>query len=131
MRRELERERIEPDQANGVETDNDELGEGDATRPQVRGDNEVTTAMKEMTNALVQTTCIRESNRAINRNINNLLEEKQHRQPAEGIAPAERTGNFMESGHRHRPNTRRLIVGMITPIPMMMNVSCINPGSSK
>ena len=48
-RRELEREGIQPDQANGVETDNDELGEGDATRPQVRGDNEVTTAMKEMT----------------------------------------------------------------------------------
>ena len=105
-RRELEREGVEPDQANGVETDNDELGEGDATRPQVRGDNEVTTAMKEMTNALVQT--IRESNRAINRNINNLLEEVQRRQPAERIAPAERTGNFVESGHRHRPSTRRL-----------------------
>ena len=105
-RRELEREGVELDQANGVDTDNDELGEGDATRPQVRGDNEVTTAMKEMTNALVQT--IRESNRAINRNINNLLEEVQRRQPAERIAPAERTGNFIESGHRHRPNTRRL-----------------------
>ena len=64
--------------------------------------------MKEMTNALVQT--IRESNRAINRNINNLLEEVQRRQPAEltAPAPAERTGNFIESGHRHRPNTRRL-----------------------
>ena len=105
---EIEREGVKPDQANGVETDNDELGEGDATRPQVRGDNEVTTAMKEMTNALVQT--IRESNRVINRNINNLLEEVQRRQPAERIAqaPAERTGNFIESGHRHRPNTRRL-----------------------
>ena len=62
--------------------------------------------MKEMTDALVQT--IRGSNRAINRNINNLLEEVQRRQPAERIAPAKRTSNFIESGHRHRPNTRRL-----------------------
>lgn len=104
VHREREREGVEPDQANGVETDNDELGEGDATRPQVRGDNEVTTAMKEMTNALVQT--IRESNRAITRNINSLFEEVQRRQPADQTASAQRTGNFTESGHRHRPNTR-------------------------
>lgn len=99
---------IGSDHGNGVETDNDGQAEGDATRHQVRGDNQVTTAMKEMTNALVQT--IRESNRAINRNINNLLEEVQRRQPTDQMTsvPAQRTGNYTEQGRRPRPNARHM-----------------------
>ena len=36
---------------DGMETDNDGQAEGDAARPKVRGNNEVTRTMKEMTNA--------------------------------------------------------------------------------
>lgn len=111
-RRECERDErengMESDHGNEVETDNDGQAEGDATRRQVRGDNQVTTAMKEMTNALVQT--IRESNRAINRNINNLLEEVQRRQPTDQMTsvPTQRTGNYTEPGRRPRPNARHM-----------------------
>lgn len=111
-RRERERDErengMESDHGNEVETDNDGQAEGDATRRQVRGDNQVTTAMKEMTNALVQT--IRESNRAINRNINNLLEEVQRRQPTDRMTsvPTQRTGNYTEPGRRPRPNARHM-----------------------
>ena len=54
------------DQGNGgIGSDNDEQAEGDAARPRVRENNEVTVAMKEMTKALVNT--IKESNRVRHR----------------------------------------------------------------
>ena len=42
-------------QNEGIETDNEGHAEGDGARPRVREHNEVTRAMKEMTNALVNT----------------------------------------------------------------------------
>ena len=66
---------------DGMETDNDGQAEGDAAQPKGRGNNEVTRAMKEMANALVNT--IRESNRAMSRKLNNVLERVQRRQMTE------------------------------------------------
>ena len=81
---------------DGMETDNDGQDEGDAARPKVRGDNEVTRTMKEMTNALVNT--IRESNRAMSRNLNNVLEQVQRRQMTEQVTPARNRASGTERG---------------------------------
>ena len=71
---------------DGLGTDNDEQAVGDAARPRVRENNEVTAAMKEMTRALVNT--INESNRAMSLNLNYVLEKVQRRQPQGQVTPA-------------------------------------------
>ena len=90
---------------DGMETDNDGQAEGDAARPKVRVNNEVTRAMKEMTNALVNT--IRESNRAMSRNLNNVLEQVQHRQMTEQVTPARTRASGTERGRRPALSARR------------------------
>ena len=84
--------------------DNDEQADGDAARPRVRDNNEVTAAMKEMTRALVNT--IKESNRAMSQNLNHVLEEVQRRQPQGQVTPARippgRTDGVCRPGPRVR-----------------------------
>ena len=80
----------------GIETDTEGHAEGDGARPRAGENNEVTRAMKEMTTALVNT--IKESNRAINQNLNNVLEQVQRRQAAERVITAQNRSNRTERG---------------------------------
>ena len=94
------------DQGNGgMGSDNDEQAEGDAARPRVRENNEVTVAMKEMTKALVNT--IKESNRAISQNLTHVLEEVQRRQPTVQVTPVQNRAGRTERGRRPGVSTRR------------------------
>ena len=92
-------------QNEGIETDNEGHAEGDGARPRVREHNEVTRAMKEMTNALVNT--IKESNRAINDNLNNVLEQVQRGQPTEQVTPSQNRPSRIEQRRRAGPYARR------------------------
>ena len=67
---------------DGLGTHNDEQAVGDAARPRVRENNEVTAAMKEMTRALVNT--VKESNRDMSQNLNHVLEEVLAEKAASG-----------------------------------------------
>ena len=91
----------------GIETDTEGHAEGDGARPRAGENNEVTRAMKEMTTALVNT--IKESNRAINQNLNNVLEQVQRRQAAERVITAQNRSNRTERGRRSVPNPRRSV----------------------
>lgn len=89
----------------GIDIDQDEQAEGDAARPRVRENNDVTTAMKEMTQALVKT--IRESNRAISQNLTHVLEEVQRRPRAAQVNPAQYRAGRTEQARRPGPNMRQ------------------------
>ena len=91
----------------GIETDTEGYAEGDGARPRAGETNEVARAIKEMTTALVNT--IKESNRAINQNLNNVLEQVQRRQAAERVVTAQNRSNRIERGRRSVPNPRRSV----------------------
>ena len=90
---------------DGLGVDNDEQAVGDAARPRVRENNEVTAAMKEMTRALVDT--IKESNRAMSQNLNHVLEEVQRRQPQGQVTPARMPPGRTDGVCRPRPRARQ------------------------
>ena len=90
---------------DGLGTDNDEQAIGDAARPRVRENNEVTAAMKEMTRALVNT--IKESNRAMSQNLNHVLEEVQRRQPQGQVTSARIPPGRTDGVCRPRPRVRQ------------------------
>ena len=111
------------DQGNrGMGSDNDEQAEGDAARPRVRENNEVTVAMKEMTKALVNT--IMESNRAISQNLTRVLEEVQRRQPTVQVTPVQNRAGITERGRRPGVSTRWPCIVGLDFLILMRRVMC-------